>query len=100
MSDVRWWLRQLNGAIEAVLILKVDHNIPKITLEKWIRDGNGRPYRETSITVQKGANDTISIDNGPLVIGFEQILLHSPITPRETDAVFSDEELQEIATCV
>lgn len=34
MSDVRWWLRQLNGATEAVLILKVDHNIPKITLEK------------------------------------------------------------------
>lgn len=100
MSDVRWWLRQLNGATEAVLILKVDHNIPKVILEKWIRDGNGRSHRETSITARKGANNTINIDNGPLIIGFEQIILRSPTTPKETDVVFSDEELREIATCV
>ncbi|KAJ9297380.1 hypothetical protein DTO271G3_4673 [Paecilomyces variotii] len=97
MSDVRWWTRQHKGATGIVLTLGVDRNTPKITLEKWTRGAQGRPQQENSIIITKRANDTVRIENGPLIIPFEQILLRSPAEPREGDIVFNNQDLEEIA---
>ncbi|KAJ9410777.1 hypothetical protein DTO045G8_1683 [Paecilomyces variotii] len=97
ISDVRWWIRQHNGATGIVLTLRVDRNTPKITLEKWTRGAQGRPQQENSITITKKANNIVRIDNGPLVIPFEQILLRPPTEPREVDIVFDNQDLEEIA---
>ncbi|KAJ9202435.1 hypothetical protein DTO164E3_1024 [Paecilomyces variotii] len=97
MSDVRWWIRQHQGATGIVLTLRVDRNTPQITLEKWTRGAQGHPQQEVSITITKRANNTVRIENGPLIIPFEQILLRSPAEPREGDIVFDNQDLELIA---
>jgi len=34
MSDVRYWFRQSNGAVQVALTLKINRRVPEITLAK------------------------------------------------------------------
>ncbi|KAJ9192424.1 hypothetical protein DTO164E3_8356 [Paecilomyces variotii] len=97
MSDVRWWLRQGDGDVQIVVILRVDRQGPKITLEKWGRGSNEQPHRHSSVVVYKNSNQPIKVDDGPLVIEFEKLFLRAPDCPKEKDIILGDEELKGLA---
>ncbi|KAJ5806804.1 hypothetical protein N7474_010396 [Penicillium riverlandense] len=99
-SDVRYWLRQSNGAVQVALTMKINRRIPEITIEKWARNDEqriGRPHREQRITIRKDGKKRIEIRGGDLVIDFEKLFLRTPSIPREMDIRLGVEELQYIA---
>ncbi|RMJ28112.1 hypothetical protein PHISP_01052 [Aspergillus sp. HF37] len=103
MSDVRYWLRQSDGAVQVVLTLRVDRRIPEVTLEKWERNedhDNRRPHREQSITIRKRATEVIEFRGDPLVIAFEKLFLRQPSAPREEDVRLGEEELRYLANSI
>ncbi|KAL3434213.1 hypothetical protein BDV09DRAFT_186011 [Aspergillus tetrazonus] len=71
-TDVRYWLRASEGDVKIVFTIQIDHNVPKITIEKW---------NQTS----------------PLRIGFQKLFLRSPSTLKERDVEIGEEELQLLA---
>lgn len=96
MSDIKWWLRQGDGAVEVVITIRADHEEPKVTLEKWGRNSDGQPQRHSSVTVYRHF-DQPKVDNGPLVIEFDKLFGRSPDAPKEKDIILGDEELKSIA---
>ncbi|KAL1973328.1 hypothetical protein VTN31DRAFT_5963 [Thermomyces dupontii] len=82
MSDVCFWLREANGAVNFILTLQIDRHSPEIVLEKWARRRcpcgcDGPPHREQIITIYK-RDEKIIVYGGPLVIEFERLFLRPP----------------------
>ncbi|KAJ9396075.1 hypothetical protein DTO282F9_7050 [Paecilomyces variotii] len=100
MSDIRYWLGQSSRSVEVVVTLQINRNMREIILQNW-QSANSRPHRIQQVTVYKGSNDTIKVDDGPLVIDFEKLFLHPPGTPQEKKNIeLGDGELQYLATSI
>ncbi|KAL4968449.1 uncharacterized protein BDV14DRAFT_197229 [Aspergillus stella-maris] len=96
-SDVRWWLKDPGFPVRIVLTIKV-HSATKLIFEKWERNLEGRPQRQQTISVERvNKSDTITVLEGPLVIGLEDLLRTKPSGPSERDIQIGDNELEDIA---
>lgn len=103
MSDVRYWLRQANGAVQVALTLNINRRTPELTLERWERNddgGNEPPHRKQSITMRKCAKNHIEISGGPLVVDFEKLFLRKPDIPKERPIRLEAEDLRYIAISI
>ena len=93
MSDVRFWLNQSHGNVKIALTLRVDRQIPLVTIEAWEANEKGRPHRTQRVTIERTGTDTIKV-SGPLTIGFEKLFLREADIPRETDIVMDSGKLE------
>ncbi|KAL1989850.1 hypothetical protein VTN49DRAFT_7047 [Thermomyces lanuginosus] len=99
MSDVKYWLRQADGAVQVVLTMRVNRRNPSITIEKWARGHDKEPSREQSISISKN-NDNVVVDGVPLIIEFERLFLRPPASPSEKNVELGRNELVYIAKMV
>lgn len=98
MSDVKYWLCQAEGAVQAILSLKADRRHSTITVEKRVRNVETRhPQRDQSIVIRK-CNTSVAVQGAPLRIEFDKVILCQPEPPREHDVLLDREELTDIAT--
>lgn len=95
-TDVRYWLRASEGDVKIVFTIQIDHNVPKITIEKWESNSNGCKHLEQHIIISRTGNN-ITVSESPLRIGFQKLFLRSPSTPKEHDVEIGEEELQLLA---
>lgn len=106
--EAEWWFTKSQGDVKVVIVLIIWPFRSGISLEKWVPDpdGNsGSTYSATGkakcvqrIELQCRARNTASIEinGGPLRLGFEEVFLRAPSSPRERDIIVSEEALESI----
>ena len=99
MGDVKYWLRQADGAVQAVLTMRANRRNSSITIEKWTRGHDKEPSREQFVSISKD-NDNVVVDGVPLIIEFERLFLHTPDSPREKDIKLDRDKLVDIAKAI
>lgn len=99
MSDVRFWLNRSHGNVKIALTLRVDRQIPLVTIEAWEANEKGRLHRTQRVTIERTGTDTIKV-SGPLAIGFEKLFLRKADIPRETDMVMDSGKLETLGRIV
>jgi hypothetical protein len=52
------------------------------------------------VIIGKGENNHLYLRGQPLIIGFDKLFLRPPSIPRETDIIFDDDILKQMATLV
>ena len=94
-SDARFWLSESNGDVQMVITIKVEQSLPKLVFEsrELIND---RLERQQVVTIRKGDNNHIYIENQPFIIGFDKLFLRPASTARETDIHLDKDMLKEI----
>ncbi|KAL4782809.1 hypothetical protein BJX76DRAFT_368903 [Aspergillus varians] len=98
-SDIRYWLRASQGDVKIVFTLKIARNKPRITIEKWEINENGRVHLETQVTISRNGGSVI-IYGSPLTIGFEKLFLRPPSIPRERNIEIDENGLEFLATAI
>ena len=95
-TDVLFWLGAVSRGeeeeeeeVKVVLTLRVDREMPAITIEKWEVDWNGRIQRTQQVIIQKGG-----ISGGPLVVEFEKLFLRAGDGPQERDIEMDSVKLE------
>lgn len=97
MSDVRYWVRQGDGAVQITLTLRIHRQNPRIIIEKWVQFSAGCPQRVQSIVVLRKHNGDFIVQGGPLVIEFDKLFLRQPKLPKEKDILLEDDQLISLA---
>ncbi|KAL4816628.1 hypothetical protein BDW67DRAFT_184456 [Aspergillus spinulosporus] len=95
-TDVRYWLRASEGDVRIVFTIEIDQNAPKITIEKWESNNNGRKHLQQRITISRRDNN-ITVSESPLRISFQKLFLRPPSTPKEYDVEIGEEKLRLLA---
>ncbi|KAL4757593.1 uncharacterized protein BDW70DRAFT_153250 [Aspergillus foveolatus] len=93
---VRYWLRASEGDVKIVFTIQIDQNAPKITIEKWESNNNGRKNLEQRITISRTGNN-ITVSESPLRISFQKLFLRPPSIPKEHHVKIGEEKLQSLA---
>lgn len=106
--EAEWWLTKSQGDVKVVIVLIVWPTWPGILLEKWVPNLNGNSDSNDSTTckakcvqriwLQCRAIDmtNVEISGGMLRLGFEEVFLRAPSSPRERDIIVSEEALESI----
>ncbi|RFU24231.1 hypothetical protein B7463_g12109, partial [Scytalidium lignicola] len=103
-TDARWWISLSKHAVRIVLLIKVNPNRRRVTIEKWIPDPNPNP-RVTrnrgpypaalvaTIAINQSNANASTITGGPLILEFDEVFLRPANNPPEHDIVFSQQDL-------
>ncbi|ODM16912.1 hypothetical protein SI65_07877 [Aspergillus cristatus] len=106
--EAEWWLAKSQGDVKVAIVLIVWPTWSGILLEKWVPDPNGDSNSNDSATgtakciqkigLQCKARNTASVEisGGSLRLGFEEVFLRAPSSPRERDIIVSEEALKSI----
>lgn len=96
LSDTRFWPHESGGDVQTVITITIGRSMPRIALESW-ELYDGRLKRQQVVSIAKGENQHVYLEDQPLVIGFEKLFLRLPEGPRETDIGLVEEALRSIA---
>lgn len=96
--DATWWLRTSNAAVRIVLVIAVKASDRSMTIEKWevVDEPRQGIMRSVPKATQKILVTENSVDNHPLILEFEKLMLRQPVAP-EHDIIFTDVMLQRFA---
>lgn len=102
-SSVRFWMRASGGDVKVVLTLRINHQQPKIRIEKWVSSSSSNNNRQRhrldqSVTISKADSNRIILSNAPLTVDFEDLFLRPASIPRERNIELDAEKLQYLAT--
>ncbi|KAL3459765.1 hypothetical protein BJX64DRAFT_278988 [Aspergillus heterothallicus] len=95
-SDVRYWLREPEEQVKTVLTCRIAQNEPRLTIERWERNGGHRGCCQQRVVVKK-TRDKIVITGAPLKLEFARVFLRAPNGPREKDIEIEAEQLEFLA---
>lgn len=99
-SDIRFWLSPKDGNANVCLTVRIDRSKPRIRVEQWHRDKQGRICRKQVIWIARTTDDLAVTDDHPLRLSFEDLFRRKPDRPGEHDLEISADDLKELARTV
>lgn len=104
-TDAQWWITESEGDVKTVLVTIVNLKKPEIIIQKWeplaIKQDSSEfkatPTLQLQVVMSKPEGQSeVTVENGPLVLSFENLLLRHPVND-EGDLVFTDDDLKDLA---
>ena len=103
-TDVLFWLSAVSHSrgeeeevqeVKVVLTLRVDREMPAITIEKWEVNCHGCIHSTQQVIIQKEG-----ISGGPLVVEFEKPFLQAGDGPQEQDIKMDSDKLEYLGEMI
>lgn len=107
-ADAKWWIAESEGDVRTVLVTTVNPKKPEIVIQKWdplsIKQNNSEfkatpTFQHQVLLSRPEGPSEIAVENGPLVLPFEDIFLRHPVND-EGDMVLTDDDLKNLANMV
>lgn len=104
-TDAQWWITESGGDVKTVLVTIVNLKEPEVIFQKWeplaIKEVTSEfkvtPTLQLQVVMSRPEGQSeIIVENGPLVLSFEDLFLRYPIND-EGDLVFTDADLKDLA---
>ncbi|KAL3471628.1 hypothetical protein BJX99DRAFT_21755 [Aspergillus californicus] len=95
-SDIHFWQRASQGEVKVILTLEISTDEPKIVIENWETEDDGLSHLKQRVTVSRDENGDTVVDEAPLKIRFEKMLLR-PARWGEWDIEVGEKQLRLLA---
>ncbi|KAK2768577.1 hypothetical protein FQN54_000433 [Arachnomyces sp. PD_36] len=109
--EVEWLFEESRGEVQLVVLMVLDRDKREVAMEQWefkasaesiiarapFTDILAVPTLTNRVKMAKQSDDSVVVENGPMVLPFTSFYLRPPEIPLERDFVFPEDELINIA---